>query len=485
MALTILNRGARLRNSVTKWLVGAAPAAGFALALGSAVPAQAQFFFDIFNPPPQPQYSAPEPPRVYEPRRSHRRTRHEVRRERRRHDSGPRTWDPKEVKGPFQIVIAIATQEALLYGQDGLIAKAPISTGRPDKPTPKGVFTVISKSRWHESNIYSGAPMPWMQRITWSGVAMHEGPRPGYPASHGCIRLPEDFAVRLYHTTKLGARVVVTREPVAPVPIASDKLFVPKEPEAKPTADAAPATVIVADAGKHAMTLAARSSGAKASDVTSSVADEAAAKNTAAPEVAAPDAMPSGDAPAAAAAASDPPADPKPGDTTPSADAALAGALNPVMTGTIRLPPTLPAILAKTRNPPVSVFVSLKQKKVFVRQGFNELFDMPATIADPDRPIGTHIYTAMGLTEDGKAMRWTAMSVPSGFRHHSRRHHKKGDADEDAAASASEALARIALPPEAMQRIDELLVPGSSLIVSDNALSDEVDDSTGFIVLTP
>jgi lipoprotein-anchoring transpeptidase ErfK/SrfK len=473
-----------LRNSVTKWLVGAAPAAGFALALGSAAPAQAQFFFDIFNPPPQPQYSAPERPRVYEPRRSHRRYHHEVRRKRSKREAGPHTWNPKDVKGPFQVVIATGPQQALLYGQNGLIATASISTGRPDKPTPKGVFTVISKSRWHESNIYSGAPMPWMQRITWSGVAMHEGPRPGYPASHGCIRLPEDFAVRLYHTTKIGARVVVTREPVAPVPIVSDKLFVPKEPETKSTADAAPATVIVAYAGNHAMSLAARSSGAKASDVTSSVADEPAAKDTAAP-AAASDAKASGETTADSAAATDQPADAKPGDTTPSADAAPAGALSPVMTGTIPLPPTLPAMLAKTRNPPVSVFVSLKQKKVFVRQGFNELFDTPATIADPDRPIGTHVYTAMGLTEDGKAMRWTAMSIPSGYRHHSRRRHKKDDADEGAPSSAAEALARLTLPAEAVKRIDELLVPGSSLIVSDNALSDEVDDSTGFIVLTP
>jgi hypothetical protein len=114
------------------------------------------------------------------------------------------------------------------------------------------------------------------------------------------------------------------------------------------------------------------------------------------------------------------------------------------------------------------------------------------TIAEPDRPIGTHIYTAMAETDDGKAMRWTAMSIPSGYRHRRRhaekRHHRRKDADAEeatpAAPSAAEALDRITLPPEAVKRISALLIPGSSLIVSDNALSDETDDSTNFIVLT-
>ena len=245
-------------------MLGAAPA-GVALALLSAAPASAQLFFDIFNPPQQPQYSAPERQRVYEHRRSHRRHQSEERHRRHRHREAKRerAWNPKEVKGPFQIVVAIASQELLLYGQDGLIGRASISTGMPDHPTPTGVFTVLSKARWHQSNIYSGAPMPWMQRITWSGVAMHEGPRPGYPASHGCIRLPGDFAVRLYHTTKVGARVIVTRQPVVPEPIVSAKLFEPAPPEVK--AQAKPVTVAAnGDAATH-MAFAAKTSSAKTS----------------------------------------------------------------------------------------------------------------------------------------------------------------------------------------------------------------------------
>ena len=93
---------------------------------------------------------------------------------------------------------------------------------RPGHRTPTGVFSVIGKERWHRSNIYSGAPMPFMQRITWSGVAMHAGVVPGYPASHGCIRLPAGFAPQLFGMTKMGARVVVTPRDVEPVEFSHD-----------------------------------------------------------------------------------------------------------------------------------------------------------------------------------------------------------------------------------------------------------------------
>ena len=142
---------------------------------------------------------------------------------------------------------------------------------------------------------------------------------------------------------------------------------------------------------------------------------------------------------------------------------------------------------------PISVFVSRKQNRVFVRQGFEELFDLPVIIAEPDRPLGTHVFTAMALKDDGKAMRWTVMSIPSGYRHNvthagTRHHGRKSTETEPAvpvASTAAEALDRITLPPEAVERISALILPGSSLIVSDNTLSDETDADTDFIVLTP
>src|SRR2546430_3535904 len=107
-----------------------------------------------------------------------------------------------------------------LYSDGQPIAYSRVSTGVPGHPTPTGVFSVIQKDRWHHSNIYSNAPMPFMQRITWSGVALHQGVVTGRPASHGCIRLTHDFARRLWSLTKVGVRVIVARDEVAPVEIA-------------------------------------------------------------------------------------------------------------------------------------------------------------------------------------------------------------------------------------------------------------------------
>ena len=401
--------------SIKQLLSQPALAAGLALLLASSAPAGAGFF----DFPNQPRYENPnaEPPRAAKPdRKPHR--------EARRHD-GKATREQPPPQGPFQIVVDIAKQQVALYGQDGFIVRAGISTGMPGHPTPMGVFTVISKAKWHQSNIYSGAPMPYMQRITWSGIAMHAGPRPGYPASHGCIRLPEDFAIRLFHTTKVGARVIVTREPAAPVEFAHPKLFVPTKPVEKTLAFAAETTKAVSGADAPG---AARPAAATTTDVTSIMAV--------------------------------PPLEQKPASGPPRA---------------------------------ISVFVSLKQSRVFVRQGFEALFDLPVTIAEPERPLGTHVFTAMALKDDGKAMRWTAVSIASGYRHRvshaDKRHHgrKTAEADEaqPVASTAAAALDRITLPGEAIERISALLLPGSSLIVSDNALSDETDADTDFIVLTP
>ena len=131
-------------------------------------------------------------------------------------------------KQPVYIVVSLADQHASIYDANGLVTRTRVSTGQAGHRTPTGVFSVIGKERWHRSNIYSGAPMPFMQRITWSGVAMHAGVVPGYPASHGCIRLPAGFAPQLFGMTKMGARVIVTPRDVAPVEFTHTLLPLPK-----------------------------------------------------------------------------------------------------------------------------------------------------------------------------------------------------------------------------------------------------------------
>ncbi len=110
---------------------------------------------------------------------------------------------------PVSVVISVPMQMAFVYRGDVLIAASTVSTGKPGKMTPTGEYTILQKRPFHRSNLYNNAPMPWMQRLTWGGIALHGGALPGFPASHGCIRLPTAFAKRLFAATALGGSVAV------------------------------------------------------------------------------------------------------------------------------------------------------------------------------------------------------------------------------------------------------------------------------------
>src|SRR5712664_4346170 len=144
-------------------------------------------------------------------------------------------------QGPVIIAISIEKQHLKIYDANGFFAEAPVSTGMRGHPTPMGVFSVVQKHKFHHSNIYSGAPMPYMQRITWSGVAIHAGVLPGYPASHGCIRMPMAFAIKMWNWTRMGARVVVTPGEITPAnfshPLLAAQKVVP-QPTTEPQVDA-------------------------------------------------------------------------------------------------------------------------------------------------------------------------------------------------------------------------------------------------------
>ena len=129
-----------------------------------------------------------------------------------------RDYDPSI--GEIAVVISRTAQVAYVYRGDTLVGVASVSTGKPGKTTPLGDFTILQKKIFHRSNLYSNAPMPYMQRLTWTGIALHAGMNPGYPASHGCIRLPRQFAALLYGVTRMGASVAVVDDDgvVRPVP---------------------------------------------------------------------------------------------------------------------------------------------------------------------------------------------------------------------------------------------------------------------------
>jgi hypothetical protein len=131
--------------------------------------------------------------------------------------AGQYVWAPEIApQGPMLLMVNILTQRAVLFRNGVPIAASTVSTGRPGHATPTGVFTILQKQVEHYSSLYNSAPMPYMQRLTWQGVALHAGNLPGYPASHGCIRLPPAFARVLYGATKVGMTVVITRQQTLP-----------------------------------------------------------------------------------------------------------------------------------------------------------------------------------------------------------------------------------------------------------------------------
>ena len=342
----------------------------------------------------------------------------------------------------LQIVVSIGSQRVTLFSDGVPIAQGTVSTGTPGHLTPMGVFSVIQKDRYHHSNLYGNAPMYYMQRITWSGVAMHQGFVTGHPASHGCIRLTHSFAAALWPTTRLGVRVIVARNDLAPVAFEHPLLFTPRPKPADPMVEIAKPTP-----GEEPVKVAESTGRANdASGVDVSQANGESAK-------------PAGNA-------VDPPKGPV---TSPKA-----------------------APQPPKNSGQVAVFVSRKEGKVSVRQGFVPLFDMPVQIDEPDHPLGTHVFTAMGTKPDGNGMRWNVITIPtqSNATVEKRRVRGKKDAPPPTVvaatppSTAAQALDRIHLPQEAVDRISEILVPGSSLLVSDHGASGETGRGTDFIVLT-
>src|SRR5438270_8774863 len=135
---------------------------------------------------------------------------------------------PREAGEPIMAIVSIKSQQVTFYDADGWILRAPVSTGITGRETPAGVFAVIEKDKDHHSTLYDDAWMPNMLRITWSGIALHGGPLPGYAASHGCVRMPYGFADKLFDKVKIGMRVIIAPNDAEPVAVSNPALFVPK-----------------------------------------------------------------------------------------------------------------------------------------------------------------------------------------------------------------------------------------------------------------
>jgi lipoprotein-anchoring transpeptidase ErfK/SrfK len=451
--------------------------------------------------------------------------------------------------GPLIIAISIEQQRMRVYDSNGLFAESPVSTGMKGHSTPMGVFSVIQKNKMHRSNIYSGAPMPYMQRLTWSGIALHAGVLPGYPASHGCIRMPTAFAVKMWSWTRMGARVIITPGAITPTnfshPVLVAQKVVPQPLIADDPMTDAPAIKgdKGADAGADARTMNAQAS----LDLRSTIgharaqahtADATSAMPAAGGQVTMSDARPSNADMSAQAPASEPvKAEADKGGNAKTDDAAGVKAEAPAteaakaeetkaletkapevapaaksQTATTtpavapvfkkdpaRLPGAEKAVAVKPEPPrrpgQIAVFVSRKDSKLYVRENFKPQFSVPVTIAPGDRPLGTHVFTAETDKSDPNLLRWSVVSLPA-------RHVARADEDQRVARrkiaggvltetrplsqpnSPAEALDRISIPQDAMTRIAELLITGSSIVVSDLGIAQggETGEGTDFIV---
>ncbi|MBI3702421.1 MAG: L,D-transpeptidase family protein [Rhizobiales bacterium] len=496
--------------------------------------------------------------------------------------------------GPLLLAVSISKQTVTLYDAGVAIATSPVSTGTSSHPTPTGIFSVIEKQWWHRSNLYSAAPMPFMQRITWSGVALHAGDLPGYAASHGCIRLPESFALRLWGTTKIGVRVIVTKDEVTPVEIAHAMLFSPKaktepvlepkpEPELKPEQKTPPENkpqsevMSMSDNAATTLSLAARQT-ERATEVAVAPITERTPERivlqtpSPQPEPSTPVIVrpPSyvGGGPRVIAvpeevqeqlAAANPVSDEEDEVADNGIDDETRAALqnlelvdpeHTVINGTaevtIRRPgqPAETLLLAVEKMPadtvqpvseprvmlasldesmipmlsrampngtqlaarrrthsreptvemsalqphvlrpgPVSVLISRKDQRMYIRKGFEPLFDVPIKIANPRESIGTYLFTAVAPGEDQAKLRWVVLpietsssveqAVAAEARSSDRKRSRAPERIEPKVkilAAANSVLDRLELPQEAVDRISELASVGATLIVTERGL---------------
>jgi len=425
---------------------------------------------------------------------------------------------------PLLAVVGLDTQRVSIYDSAGrLLQRSPVSTGQSGYETPAGIFSVVQKKADHNSNLYEDGNMPFMQRITWTGIAMHGGVLPGHPASHGCVRLPVDFARRLFDLTDVGMRVIIVPNDITLAEF--DHPHLPRsnatrgELPARPVNKSSRATgdalqtlrSIAASKDAEAEAAQRKASEARRAATRSSDAAAAAAKALRAAEGiheradaqlkdaakaldgAKPEAIKRAETAKDKAAARLAEAD-KQVQSAKAQAQAKADAVNALQdeakaAEAARDAAQDAATEAKRKTLPISVFVSRKTQRFYVRQGYVPVFEGPITIQDHDKPLGTYVFTAFG--DANERVRWGVISMysdgkvaPEPVAARSTAH--KGavrEANPADVAGAKAALDRIAIPLEAIQRITDVVLPGSSLIVSDEGLSIETGKDTDFVIV--
>jgi hypothetical protein len=419
---------------------------------------------------------------------------------------------------PVMAVVSLGRQQVTVYDARGKMMEAPVSTGQSGYETPAGLYSVIERKARHYSNLYENAPMPFMQRITWSGIALHAGALPGYPASHGCIRLPYGFAGRLFELSRRGMRVVVMRDDMAPVDFDHPALFRPRSPSpslAKDQPDARLENAVFAPHATRRSTAAAKAAAAEAAAIRARDAMRAwsraredageyleklaiaeSTKKEAEATIKEADALlregvSSGDRQtlnAAKARAQDRIAAAQTqieaifAEGKAKIDAATAARAEAKAAREANAAAEEESKLAAVA--PISVFISRKTQRLYVRQSFEPLFESGVTIRNPNVPIGTTLFTAIDYEGNTDELRWSALAMyPKQVHQRTAFSPRPSEPTRTDAAAAVAALDRITIPRDALDRINELVVPGSSLIVSDEEMSRETSKGTDFVVV--
>ncbi|OJG00239.1 L,D-transpeptidase family protein [Pararhizobium antarcticum] len=379
---------------------------------------------------------------------------------------------------PLQVFVSKDQQSLVVYDGDTVIATSKVSTGKAGHSTPTGIFSILEKRRHHKSNIYSNAPMPFMQRLTWSGIALHAAKHvPDYPASHGCVRLPNDFAAELFKMTGRGLHVLISDRQVTPVKVDDPVLF-------QPVRDAADPLLLSDVQLRPSMTQPGIATGAVEVAMTEPAPVAATEEDPKPPirilitrrgeretlldiqallsQLGHDAGVPDGYA----------------GSQTNAAIRSFQTAEGLTPDGVIT-PALTDALYRKAGKgaPP--------NGQLMVRQSFKPLFEAPVVISKPEMALGTHFLQFQDIDATSKKGEWFGVTLENALSKPTKK--RLGiTAEEDALAfnTLQRTLDRITVPQDLRERIGTLLAEGSSLTIADTGLAQETGLGTDFITVT-